>query len=485
MKRSLFFVLFAFILFNTYPQKIKRLQAKEIEQVLLRYPENQLRIPNSKFPIGISVRTNSDTILRTKGYLQGDLLWRNFSVEVEGGSYWSGEITVGTSTGYSKGKQLLVKIYHRKSKKLLTEQYIPLHYETAMKILTRGNFDQAPGEKIKLGFKTMFNNGEAVEHWPLWGLGVQNNYALTCSGAYWRWGKLCINEDPFEIENHCSSITGTLKKAPEIKGSLSIELDYKKDYRKTFWGENGRDGHNGQNGANGCNGADGQHGDWGQDGQWGQPAPDVFVYLDAYYDTIIHEVMLFANVLNSYSEKPYNYLINTDGGSLHINSYGGNGGNGGDGGKGGDGGTGADGQWITETKTKADGTQEEIKKQLRGQNGGNGGSGGNGGCGGHGGSGGNIRVCYTQNAAQYLSLIQAYSTGGSGGWSGHGGSNGSGGNGGEGNPNGTSGSSGTSGMNGWNGESGYSGTVEYIVISEDELYLPVDWGRSRPYSTLK
>lgn len=443
-----------------------RLKYEQINNIVVRYEPGTLRIPGNKLKIGISAFLQNGDIANTRGYLDGKTSWLNYIVEVEGGQFCSGRITIDKTGAYDKQKYLNLKIYHRKTKKLLRTQSIPLNYELDIKLLPKSSFKKAPGERIELGLQTTYDNERISVNWLSKSKSIASDYTFYSDGGVYYNGALYINSDPFAIQNHRVYLSAYLKKNPEIADTFSIVLDYRAHYSTSISapsGMSGSWGSNGSSGSTGCNGGDGSDGGNGSGGYHGT---DLNVYADVYYDTIIHEELMFLELFDIERNKKWHYLINTDGGKIRIANYGGSGGSGGFGGTGGSGGNGQDGAWYTVQEKINDSTYKDVQYQYPGGNGGNGGYGGNGGAGGNGGDGGNIFVFYTNYAQLFLNLIDAKSISGSGGSGGMAGSGGSGGSGGAGDPKGRSGSSGNSGNWGPGGYSGRPGIVEYLAVDE-------------------
>src|SRR6266498_3814543 len=70
------------------------LQKVSIANMRLEYDKKQLRIKGSTLPIGVSVITNDQKRLQTRGFSKGKLAWSNFIVSVDGGNYSNGKITI-------------------------------------------------------------------------------------------------------------------------------------------------------------------------------------------------------------------------------------------------------------------------------------------------------------------------------------------------------------------------------------------------------
>ncbi|MBN1182586.1 MAG: hypothetical protein JXB49_09890 [Bacteroidales bacterium] len=438
-----------------------------ITNMVVRYDPDILRIPGNTLPIGITSVMNNDEIIQTKGYLEGETKWRNYKVKVDGGYFLWGKIHLSWDDLYKKGEGFNVMIYSRKGKELLHSQRISYNYETDILLYTIGGFVKAPGFKVDLGYRVFYDNGVYLDKLFLapqadcCGLNHKTYGGCICANT------LIIDSDPLKINNHTVSVIGHLKKAPFICDTLHIILDYKASYKKHVSGFGGSDGSSGSSGVMGSTGFDGQDGGHGSDGCDGNRGPDLEVYADVYFDTIIHENLMCVNVKELETSKDFRYLLNTQGGRMSIISKGGDGGDGGNGGSGGSGGSGFNGEFITRKVQINDTTWVEETIQLPGGDGGNGGCGGNGGNGGYGGDGGNIYVYYTTFAAPYMHMLDIQSISGDGGSGGSGGSRGIGGSGGSGNPSGRSGSSGCSGSSGSSGKDGYHGEVYFYELSSE------------------
>ncbi|MBN2350149.1 MAG: hypothetical protein JXJ22_15020 [Bacteroidales bacterium] len=461
---------FTFILLNiSLPAfgtgvKHRKIPAGKIEQLVVRYDPSVLRIPGNKLPISISVVLKNGSVTNTRGYLDGTCKWRNFKLEVDGGSFFNGRILISKNLEGLPGEELMVHVYHRKSGQLLKSQAIPLNYETKLYLMPVNDFRKAPGNKVDLVIKTEYNNGSTTEFNPYSNRSVEKKYTYFTSGAEMLFGNLRINDDPFSINKHTITLMTYLKKNLSVGDTLNITLDYRDDFKSAFYGFSGFNGFSGTSGNSGSAGQDGGHGGYGECGDFGSQGPDLEVFADVYFDTIIHEELLYIEIKRLSSGDIRKYLVNTDGGFITICSYGGDGGDGGDGGVGGDGGDGYDGDMVTETIHINDSTTEVFTYQLPGGPGGNGGDGGQAGDGGDGGRGGDIYIVYTQYAKPHLHLIQAYSRGGDGGDGGRGGSEGDTGSGGSGDPSGSSGYSGRSGSDGYDGWDGSDGEVYWEMV---------------------
>ena len=413
-----------------------------VQQYHLRYDHTVLRIPGQSIPIGVLTRTAKGDTAKTKGYLNGDLVWSKYKVEVQGGSFSNGKIKIAKSTRYLKGDSLTVSVYTRKwflggkDKWLLTKK-IPYDYEDSISILTTGNIGRAPGEHVQFGIRTWYDNHQFADRWASKKTKM-TGFVFAFEGTHLSKSKgdLTIEIDPKKISKDQVGLTAMLAKDSAIRDSLRIVLDYVAAYQCKVAAAG--DGHALQ------------------------------VSADVYDDSLIHARLLRIDVKDSLAKKTYHYRVNTNGGSIAISSIGGNGLDGRDGLDGASGSMGSDGtvSLDVETTTAPDGTIQTTTNTIEGP-GGDGGQGGNGedgGDGNNGGTGGNIFIRYTPAVAAYLSLIKAVSIPGSGGSGGRGGQGGSGGTGGSGNPSGNDGLGGLSGRSGFDGAAGQKGKVVFTAI---------------------
>ena len=459
--------LFIFINLNAKEKNIKRIKQKQISSLELCYDSDILRIPDHTLKIGITAYLNDGRKISTKGLLDGSLTWRNFRLEVDGGRFFNGKIKIKDDRAYRKGDNILVKIYDRHTDSLLCIQSIPYNFETDIEVIAKGNYRKAPGNKIDIGIRTYYDNLMHTDLWPRNNNKLEDDFLVTVNGGYIQRGNFIIYDDPFKIDNHTVSFQACLTTNASINNTFELVMDYRDNYKRTISSFSGSSGFFGSDGSSGGTGQNGGHGGHGRRGEDGDRGPDLNLFADVYFDTIINEELMYVRVENMRTNQVHNYLINTDGGDLTIASRGGDGGSGGNGGRGGNGGNGRDGEYRYYQEKINDSTYVTKKEQLPGGNGGHGGCGGDGGDGGYGGDGGDLYIHYTSYAKPYLYLINARSIPGSGGSAGWGGSGGSGGTGGSGNPSGCSGSSGSSGHSGISGNDGFSGYIEYIEVTSD------------------
>lgn len=382
---------------------------------------------------------------------------------------------------------------------------IPLNYETSVEFIPEIPFAKSPGGAIEGKIVSVYNNGIMRITDKLHTSNQTAGFSFRTSGGSWQKGKFIIDPDFMNIENHTASLVVTPVLNPAVTDTFSVLLDYKQNYTLNFNALSGTWGFSGSNGSNGGTGCNGGDGSFGQNGEPGDNAPDVGVWADLYFDSLLNCNLLYVYAQNFWSGEEKFLLINPEGGHLEINANGGSGGNGGNGGRGGDGGNGRDGEVWFETVvvekiekqprsqtvikkekkqvTDAEGNTTEIEVDVQttetvyvdvvveenvtirhqepGENGGNGGYGGGGGFGGPGGDGGYIYYYFTEDAEPYEYLFTAKTRGGSGGMNGSSGSGGSGGIGGFGNPSGSHGANGGYGPSafGISGSSGQNGKI--------------------------
>lgn len=474
------------------------------DSIQIVYDRNNLLLPGEMFPIGVISYQRNGKVKRTIGLADGNAWWLRYKVEVTGGTFLSGNITVSDRLVPSRGKFIEVKVYPKKQPELVKTCLLPLNYEKKIEFRPTADFDRAPGSQVKGELFAEFDNGVGRICTNLKNSEESEHFNFMPKGGTWKNGKFQTDPDFINIENHRPSLVIKSLRNPELTDTFKILLDYRHTYDLTFSGSGGATGFSGSDGMNGSVGYHGGDGQAGSDGGFGEEGPEIDVFADLYRDSLLNCDLLYVYAQNPWSGEEYRYLINPDGGKLFVNSLGGIGGNGGHGGNGGRGGDGRDGDKWTEThmerhvekkpvikksirkekqkKTDAEGKEYEVEvevevsetvyvdeetwipvtveKQDPGEDGGDGGWGGPGGIGGEGGYGGTINLYFTSDAMPYKDMIVARSIGGSGGMHGSGGSGGMGGQGGNGSPNGSSGRSGQTGPSaiGW-ADKGRNGKV--------------------------
>ena len=493
--------------------------SRKIDSIQIVFDKQQLVLPGESFTIGIIAYYKNGKVSKTNGMKDGSVLWWNYKVEVTGGTYLSGHVSVDSRTEQSIGHSITVKAYPRKQPELAKEFLIPLNYETSVTFLPLNQFDKAPGSQIKGELLVVFDNGMQREYKDLRKSKESDLFQFNGNGTSWKKGKFTIEPDINKIDRHTVSVIVNSSRNPSVADTFPILLDYKHIYELYLKGSSGMSGFSGSNGSNGGPGWNGSNGQNGQPGEFGSDGPDIGVWADLYYDSILNCDLLYVFAQDFSTDKEYRYLLNPDGGSLKVSSVGGSGGSGGSGGYGGDGGNGRDGEIRTEkhiekqtvSKTEkrivikkqkkkvinSEGKEEEIEVdvpveeevvvltevdvevyvdiQETGEDGGDGGLGGAGGFAGPGGYGGNITLYLTDDARPYIYMILPASEGGSGGKHGYGGQGGHGGAGGKGDPAGRNGNEGYSGPSviGWaeNGGSGFikiEPTDDFLLFSTQQ-----------------
>jgi hypothetical protein len=403
----------------------------------LQYDSAGLKIPGKSFSIGIIPRNGNGPALRTKGLLNGTVAWSKYKLEVDSGSFSGGTVKLHKSAQYKKGDSITVSVYTRKwflggKGKFLFTQRVPYDYEDSIEVLTTGNIGRAPGDHVQFGVRTWYDNKQFADQWAPVKKNNLKGFLFDYDGGHLskKKGDLKIENDPTRITGDRVRLIASLAKAPSIRDTLQIMLDYIADYKCKV--QSATRGH------------------------------DLAVTVDAYFDSLINATLLKVNVADSAGHKTYHYRINTKGGTLAISTRGANGMDGSNGADGSAGSNGSDGAISTDVTTNPDGTITTTTTQGPGGDGGRGGDGEDGRDGDDGSDGGNIAIAYTPAAAPFIHLLKPVSIPGNGGSGGRGGNGGSGGTGGSGNPSGSNGTSGIDGHSGRDGSNGRPGKVSFI-----------------------
>ncbi|QGY44575.1 hypothetical protein GM418_13150 [Maribellus comscasis] len=513
MKTKFVMLFLAFLLTTSFANKVFGIFFKP-DSIQIEIDTEQLILPGESFNFGVTSYHRKGKIRKTLGMQGGFVFWWHYEVEVTGGTFSSGKITVNERLMPSKGKYVEVKVFPKRRPKLIQQILIPLNYETAAVFHPVSNFDKAPGSIVKGEIVSKFDNGKIRVLKKLAKNTEAEKYQFTAFGGSFINGKFRIDPDFMNIENHSAGLIVQSLRNESVADTFNVKLDYKHHYKLNFKGQWGFSGMSGSDGIDGGRGRNGMSGEFGQNGESGYKGPDIGVWADLYMDSILNGYLLYVFVENFESGEEFRYLINPDGGSFTVSSVGGDGGRGGNGGDGGDGGTGVDGDvWFSyktveqkvkkprtrkvaktvKTRTKdKDGKVIEVEKTVMvdevyyvevverhvitvenrepGGTGGNGGNGGGGGFGGSGGAGGDMYFYFTEDGWVFENLFTAINNGGSGGANGSGGAGGNGGRGGLGDPSGKSGYCGADGASafGW-GSSGQEGRV--FKETTDEFYI--------------
>lgn len=490
----------------------------KIDSIQIVFDEQQLVLPGESFTIGVIAYYKNGKISRTKGMKDGSVFWWNYKVEVTGGTFLSGRISVNRQSQPSIGQTISIRAYPRKQPELAKELSIPLNYETNITFRPTNKFDKVPGSQVKGELLAEFDNGMQRIYDDLRSNKESDLFLFYGNGASWGKGRFTIEPDITKINMHSVTLITKSMRNPAVSDTFPILLDYKHNYELLLSGWSGSPGFSGSNGSGGITGWNGSDGQNGQHGEFGKDGPDIGVWADLYYDSILNCELLYVFAEDFSTNKEYRYLLNPEGGTLEVTSAGGSGGTGGDGGNGGNGGDGRPGEIHVEKHTEkqivsktekrtvikkekkivvnSEGKEVETEVdvpveedvivyvevdvevsviiQEEGEDGGDGGWGGAGGFGGIGGYGGNITLYLTDDARPYLYMILPVSNGGSGGKHGSSGSGGRGGSGGYGNPSGRNGVDGYDGPsaigwaeNGSNGNITIESTEEFMVYSNN------------------
>lgn len=518
-KKRLIFCIFVFLFSGiNIPVSAFNLSHK-IDSIQIVFDKQQLVLPGESFTIGVIAYYKNGKISKTKGMKDGSVFWWNYKVEVTGGTFLSGRVSVNKQTQSTIGQSIQIKVYPRKQEELAKELSLPLNFETHIVFRPTNQFDKAPGSQVKGELIADFDNGMQRVYNDLRSNKESDLFHFSGNGVSWEKGKFTIEPDITKIDQHSVSFIISSLRNPAVTDTFPILLNYKHKYELYLRGWSGRSGFSGSNGSSGASGWNGSDGQNGQHGEFGSDGPDIGVWADLYYDSILNCELLYVFAEDFSTNKEYRYLVNPEGGSLEVTSAGGSGGTGGDGGNGGSGGDGKQGeihvekhmekQIVTKTEkrtviikekqtiTNSEGKVVEIEVdvpvtedvtvnvevevevcvnvQEEGEDGGDGGWGGAAGLGGIGGYGGNITLYLTEDARPYLYMILPVSDGGSGGKHGSEGRGGRGGSGGYGNPSGLNGSDGYDGPsaigwadNGRNGNITIESTEEFMVYSSNE-----------------
>ena len=465
MKRiEIIFWLLIFIIQTGFTRSVNKLP---VERISVEFDSTKTIIPGTEVKLGIAIYVYEYEKRLTRGLLNGNVGWKNFNIECTGADYKKGKIIIPYDAYLIHRGEIYIKANLKKKPAIMASKIIPLNFETDIGIFPAKMFYKVPGEKIPLIFESKFDNNQVLST-SKYALNKINpmHYNVKAFGGNYRNGTFTITENVMEIVNHEVGVEVSPFTNPELTREFIVNLDYRKYFKYNSFGSNGFDGRNGSSGLSGFVYGNGKDGDDGRPGEHGDNGPDLNVYIDSYFDSIVQSDLLRIIIEKRNSIEEKRYLVNTDGGKITISTYGGNGGDGGDGGDGGNGADGADGRKYTVKEKINDSTEVEKEMQEPGYPGGNGGYGGYGANGGDGGNGGNINVYYTPHTERYLYLTEFKSIPGDGGSAGSAGDGGRGGSGGKGNPNGPSGSSGSNGGRGFSGYCGNEGQIEYFYIDD-------------------
>ncbi len=323
--------------------------AFKIDSIKVEYDKNQLVLPGGKFSISIVSYHPNGKIRKTRGIPGGNVSWRRYNVLVTGGEFKGNKIEVSKKLVPSFRKYIEVEVSCNKQSEIKKRMLIPLNYETSVEFIPELPFSKSPGSVIEGKIVSVYDNGITRITEKLRTSNQTAGFSFETSGGYWQKGKFSIETDFMNIENHTASLVVTPVLNPAAADTFSVLMDYKQHYTLNFNGQSGSWGFSGASGSSGDPGCNGGDGGFGQDGEAGDHAPDVGVWADLYYDSLLNCNLLYIYTLNFWNDAENFYLLNPEGASLTVSALGGNGGSGGDGGRGGNGGNGHDGEIWYET----------------------------------------------------------------------------------------------------------------------------------------
>src|ERR1700742_2692509 len=124
----------------------------------LKYDHTALRIPGNKFAV---------TLVSPDKKQQS---WSKYHVEVDSGRFSNGFIQLNKSSLFKKLDSVTVSVYTRKwflggKGKFLTSRRIPYDYEDSIAVITSGNSGLSPGDHLKFGIRTTYDDRQFSEVW--------------------------------------------------------------------------------------------------------------------------------------------------------------------------------------------------------------------------------------------------------------------------------------------------------------------------------
>src|SRR6202000_2449671 len=229
-----------------------------------------------------------------------------YHIEVDSGSYSGGKVKLHASKVYKKGDSVIVNVYTRKwflggRGKFLTTRKIPYNFEDSIAVMTDGNSNRFPGGHIKFGVRTFYNDKQFADLWYPVKKKNKNDFLLGFDGGHLskKKGDWKLDPDPTKIHGDKVQLYAALAKAPAIRDTMGWMLDYKSRFQ-----------------CNILSAADGH---------------ELNVSVDVFDDTIIDAKLLQIEVHDGTTNRTYNYVVNTQGGSINISSTGADGARGDDG----------------------------------------------------------------------------------------------------------------------------------------------------------
>jgi hypothetical protein len=253
------------------------------DSTVLTYDGSVLRLPGADLPIGILTISPDGTQTKTLGYLGGDELWSDFDVKVQGARFTLGHILFPHSSRDKKGDSITVSVYRQRG--LLLTQKIPYDYVDSIRVRTRRPVIKAPGGDVPFYIRIWY------DHKIFMNVSMDRHHQIPGIKLAFSGGHLNTTPGRLEIDPNTrdkAGIVAILTSNPSIRDSLTIPLDYRKDYVCDI--PSSRDGHN----------------------------------LDLRVD-MANDSLLSVDVLDETSKKNYPYLVNIRGSSLEVTTRAANG----------------------------------------------------------------------------------------------------------------------------------------------------------------
>jgi hypothetical protein len=216
---------------------------------------------------------------------------------VDSGSISGGTVKLKKSEAYKKRDSVTINLYARKwflggKGKWLASRKIPYNYEDSIVLLSNGNNDRSPGDHLKFGVRTIYDDKQFADVWFPVKKKAGGHFLLGFDGAHLSKSKGDLKiDDASRVHNDRIRLFARLAKDSAIGDTLSLLLDYTAQYNSLI-----------------------------RSGDAGHPLGVDVSLLD---DSIIHAQLLRVEVYDSVAKKGYHYLVNVSGGSLAISSKGG------------------------------------------------------------------------------------------------------------------------------------------------------------------
>jgi hypothetical protein len=320
------------------------LRNKQVARLRVIYDQNQLRLPGSSIKLGIVAYLKNGDSVCTRGFLNGKVAWRNYNFEIEGGKFRNGNIRIGGGIDNTLEQQLIIKVASKHQPEISDYEIVNFNYSVKITLYHEGIIQKSPGQSFKIGVEARMDDGKIIRtgssrSW--WN--TFDPYEVTVEGGQKINSRIYLHDSPDAFYQHQVKIKAWSRMNPSLVDSIFFLLDYRGESRLVVSGFDGFSGFAGIFGSSGSGGSDGEPGNHGQHGSDGARGPDLEVWVDLYYDTIISVNLLKIWVDNPGTGKSQFFLVNPDGGRLLVYSKGGDGGDGGSGGSGGSPGTGGTG----------------------------------------------------------------------------------------------------------------------------------------------